>query len=276
VAPVNGFELTGAWYGPCRQPAGMDPNTCPSCGTERAEPDGACDACGAPERVASAPDTPTGAAAPASVEDGAAAPVPRAAGGRELLLIALAVAGGAAVTFAMLPARPDPSSVPAPDEPVVTRETDAPAPVRAWSAANSAAWIGSLRNAAAIELEADNTIDLWTRTIRPSLVVRCARGSVEVFVFTQSAARIEAQTDDHTVTYSFDDGEEITERWPDSDDHDALFAPDGRAFARRLASAGSWRFSFHPHNAPRATMTFRVAGLDDAMAPMVRPCGGRL
>jgi hypothetical protein len=61
--------------------------------------------------------------------------------------------------------------------------------------------------------------------VRPLLVVRCMK-KTEAFVYTGSALRIEPNTEDHTVSFRFDDEPARTERWPDSAEHDALFAPD--------------------------------------------------
>jgi hypothetical protein len=221
---------------------------------------------------ASANPPPTGAAPPPS------APPSPAITPRELLLAALAVSVAALITFALLTA----GSLPASDataaevttaQPSSLGPEEAPAVIRTWSAANRTMWVGNRRNAVAHDVEADDTIRIWMRTVRPALVVRCAGGSTEVFVFTQSAAKIEPRTDDHTVTLSLDGAEAVTELWPDSDDHDALFAPDGAAFARRLAAARTLGFGFTPHNAPPATVTFQVAGLDRALATAARECG---
>ena len=104
------------------------------------------------------------------------------------------------------------------------------------------------------------------RTVRPALVVRCEKNVLDVFVFTDSAAKIEPDTLDHTVTMRLDDGEEASARWPDADTHDALFAPEGGALARRLAAARVLRFGFTPHNAEPVTMQFAVAGLAPLLA----------
>jgi hypothetical protein len=113
------------------------------------------------------------------------------------------------------------------------------------------------------------------REVRPLLVVRCLPKTTEVFVFTQSAALIEAQTEDHTVVYSFDDEPETRELWPDAAEHDALFAPDGAAFAKRLMTARTLRFGFTPHNAAPVTAHFHVSGLRDMAEPAANNCGGR-
>jgi len=60
-------------------------------------------------------------------------------------------------------------------------------------------WIGADRKTVAFELQAVNKIHIWTRDVTPVLVVRCQAGRVDPFVFTQSAARMETQDEDHTV-----------------------------------------------------------------------------
>ena len=146
-------------------------------------------------------------------------------------------------------------------------------PVQHWSAENSAAWTGDRRGGVAFELPAENTIAIWTRQTRPVLVVRCVAKTPEAFVFTDSAAKLEANTEDHTVTFGFDGGGARTERWPDSSSHDALFAPQGEAFVRELMAARTFTFGFTPHNAAPATAHFNVAGLQTLLEPVAKECG---
>lgn len=200
---------------------------------------------------------------------------------RELLAAAAMVAAGAFLTLVLVTGRagPAPSAEAAgtPDAASASAlRSEGPANVAArWSDANRRVWTGNQRRAVAYELEADNTINVWMRSVRPSLVVRCARGRTEVFVVTHAAATIEPRTEDHTVSFAFDAGDETSELWPDSEEHDALFAPDGAAFARRLTAARTLHFAFTPHNAPRATARFRVAGLDPLLAPAAAECGSK-
>jgi hypothetical protein len=144
---------------------------------------------------------------------------------------------------------------------------------RTWNAGNGAYWAGNRRGSAAFELEAENTVPVWMRTVRPTLVVRCMARSTQVFVVTETAMKIESQTEDHTVTFSLDDQPEENERWPDSDEHDSLFAPDGAAFAKRLMQARAFRFRFTPHNADPVTAVFNVAGLAPHVESAARECG---
>jgi hypothetical protein len=204
-------------------------------------------------------------------------PVQKTWGVREVAMVTFAVMAGGVLTLGLLMARAlPPTSVAAAPAPAASAAPPKPthtAPAHAWTLADSSVWVGSGRDRVAFELPADNTVAIWMRTVRPTLVVRCVEGQMDAFVFTASAARIEPQTDDHTVRYGFDDAADVSERWPDSDEHDALFAPDGVTFARRIAEASVLRFGFTPHNAAAVTAQFTVAGLKPLLEPAARSCG---
>jgi hypothetical protein len=240
-------------------------------------------------------------APPSPIQGIAPAPTPAlapAAGrvDRRLMLAGLLVVVGGTLTFAMLrssaPATPI-ASAPAAARPTATKpaaakpSTTPSAPqaaaapavvaspasaVSKWHAAN-AEWLLNARRGAAFELKAENRVAIWRGSVEPMLVVRCDAGKMQAFVFTASAIQMEAQDENHTVHVSFDGEPESSERWADSDDHDALFAPDGAAFARRVSTARTLRVSYTPHNSSKATAEFQVAGLGDTIQPAARHCG---
>lgn len=203
-----------------------------------------------------------------------------ARGRSDLLLggmVVLLTAGG---TLALLAARGNPSeAVVAASTPRRANETPATRRATAWAdraprwTPNAEAWLGRAKGIA-YEVSAAESIGVWMRAVRPALVVRCVGGRAEVFVFTDSAAVIEANTEDHTVEYAFDDETPTTTRWPDGAEHNALFAPDGGAIAQRLRTAGTFTFRFTPHNAQRATARFNTAGLAEHTKPAAKHCGG--
>ncbi len=194
-----------------------------------------------------------------------------------LIFSILSMRGSASPTV-VAPAPPPAAHPPAPARPAApaARPSSAPAPAAVtprWSRSTDGRWVGDKRNSVAFELPALNKIQIWTRTVTPVLVVRCQDGRVESFVFTQSAARMEARDGDHTVHVGFDDAADLTQRWPDSDDHDALFARDGAAFTRRLAGSHTLRFGFEPHNAGLATAHFAVDGISELLTASAVQCG---
>jgi hypothetical protein len=141
-----------------------------------------------------------------------------------------------------------------------------------WTRANSGQWLGDRRGSIAFEVPAENTASSWMTRVRPILVVRCLANTTEAFVFTQVPAAMEPQDDRRTVRVSFDDETAMTEHWERSADRDALFAPDGVTFARRLAAARTLRFAFTPHNGPTANIEFHVDGFAERIGSVARLC----
>jgi hypothetical protein len=220
---------------------------------------------------------PVAAPAPATVR--------ASAGRRKALVIALAVLGCGVMAFPMLITRGTSSSAVA-LSPVAGTSPPASAPrassspatgtpssiVPKWNSDNRAYWLGTQRRGAAFELLADNVVSTWQGPSRPTLVVRCMSRKLETFVFTRSAMKIEPQPG-KMVTVSFDEEPARTERWFDSDDHVALFAPDGVAFVQRVARARSLAFGYTPHNSPSVVARFQVSGLHELIVPAAKECG---
>ena len=259
---------------------------CSSCGREISESLTLCEQCErwAAESVAGpVPDAvPEHVDAPPPASAAVPLPGPRAGlGRRELLMILVAVVVAGLATLAVLSSRGPAAAVAAARVEAPERKPSAPAPAPAppstvsqkWSSENRTYWVGKQRNAAAFELPAENMVSIWMNQVRPALVVRCMSKSLEVFVFTGSAIKMEAQTEDHTVSFKFDDEPDRTERWPDSAEHDALFAPDQAAFASRLMTARTLRFGYTPHNAEPAVALFQVSGLGEMIEPSAKACG---
>ena len=223
------------------------------------------------------PDRPEAATPPG--EPASETPAPPRRGGPLMLLAAGAAIGGALLTMAIL-GRTTTRNAGAPVVPsgrvqVSGGAAKAPPPalLPRWSQAHEDRWISNHPRSVAWEIDAVAPVAIWMRHVRPMLVVRCLAKSTDVFVFTDSAARIEPRDDRHTVRVGFDDEADVVERWPDSADHDALFAPDGMTTARRLAGVRSMRFTFTPHNADPVTARFDVGGFDAIASGMAKTCG---
>jgi hypothetical protein len=197
-----------------------------------------------------------------------------------MLLAALLVLAGGSLTFAMLrssaPAVPvsAPATAPAATSAASRAAAARGAPVvkSKWNAANRE-WLVNAKRGVAFELPSLNKVTIWQGMAQPMLVVRCDAGRMQMFVYTASAIQMEAQDENHTVRLSLDDEAEVTERWADSSEHDALFAPDAPAFARRLTTARSLRVGYTPHHAQRVVAEFPVSGLGEAIQPAARQCG---
>ena len=205
---------------------------------------------------------------------------------RKLMAVGVGVIGISVILGLLIASSGTPTG-PAPDGANPTQVTSAPARRLAqtpplanqvtatfkskWNSTNRD-WVGNQRRAIAFELASENKVAVWQRQVQLMLVVRCMANRIDAFVFTQSPAKMEPQDNDHTVRVAFDGEPEKVQRWPDSDEHDALFAPDGAAFAQRLASAKTMTWGFTPHNASPVSTIFNVAGLAELMAPAAKQC----
>jgi hypothetical protein len=216
-------------------------------------------------------------------------------GTRQLAMVGGGVLAAGALIFTILGMRgaasPEPVVAPAPARrattkapakaPAAARVTPAPA-ARAvkvdadaprWTRVNDGRWVSPRGQTAAFELPATGRVHVWTRDVTPVLVVRCEKGNAEAFVYTQSAARMEPQDGDHTVEVSFDGASPASQRWPDSAEHDALFARNSLEFTRQLTRSRTLQFGFTPHNAEPVSATFVLDGLEPLLASSAKPCG---
>jgi hypothetical protein len=183
-----------------------------------------------------------------------------------LAVLAVAVVGGVAFTSLMMAARPGahvraaaapaaaynarPAAPGAARTPVVVDSASAPK----WTSKHQARWAGTTRKTAVMEVAAERPVAVWNDTVTPLLIVRCMDKRTDVFVYTETAARIEAEDENHTVKIALDD--------------------DAASLARRLMTAGTLRFSFTPHNAAPVTAVFNVHGLAEQLKPVAKHCGG--
>ena len=258
---------------------------CSSCGQPIPDSATVCDSCSEWEASVTpgrpAPTVDAGAPpSPAAETPAQTTPVARS-NTRGLVVTVSAVIVGAFILLSFLSSRGTSSPAAATTAaagsagagPFPAAPADPPAPTQKWTADNSAYWVGNARKSKAFELPAENTVQVWTRSVRPTLLVRCMPGTLQVLVITESALKIEAQTSDHTVTYTFDSGPTATEAWADSEEHDALFARDSRGFLERLLGARTLRVGYTPHNASPVVASFHVAGLAPLMEPFAQECG---
>lgn len=120
---------------------------------------------------------------------------------------------------------------------------------------------GTLTNAAGAE-------------VAPTLFVRCLESTTEVFVHTELPALPEPGSDGTTtVRFRVDDEPAVRQRWVDSTDRLAYFAPEGIPLARRLASARTLRWEYTALADGRHIVEFDVRGLDALLPDVAEACG---
>jgi hypothetical protein len=238
-----------------------------------------------PSEPAAAPDPRDEPAAATPVVAPGPPPLPPPSGGARtsrmtlgrLGAIGVAVAAGAAVTLMLMAARSAArSEAVSPAAPPTTAARPSVPAMSAgapqWTSANQSRWVGNSRKSVAFEVDAERPVGVWLKRVTPVLVVRCMDRRTDVFVYTDSAAQIETEDENHTVRVALDDGPEAVQRWPDSVEHDALFAPEGPALRQALERANTLSFGFLPHNAGPVTARFDVRGLAQRLASAGARC----
>jgi hypothetical protein len=263
---------------------------CATCGLETETPDGACDNCVQLRESSEPSDVLASGSVDATSGDvpvalAAISPgTPAGAGwqSRHVAAIGTAVLLGGIVAVSLFSTGSAAREEHAASDSRVARPMAPLAPSRApratptiahvWSNTNQLRWVSNHPKSVAFELTADHDVPVWMRRVQPLLVVRCLAHKADAFVFTDSPARIEAEDENHSVRVAFDNEAEATERWMDSEEHDALFAPNGASFARRLAQSHTLRFSFTPHNAAQVTVLFTTTGFDKILERVAENC----
>jgi hypothetical protein len=195
------------------------------------------------------------------------------------LVIGALVTGAAALgLMAGQSASPETAQAPAPIQlaHAATAASVAPSgPFRSkWTGSKQARWARDGSKTIAFELEAEKDIAVWMKRVRPLLAIRCLYHTTEVMVLPDSAASIEPN-DRHTVRVGFDGGADAQQLWFGSDDHQALFAPEGAAFANQIATARTMRFGFTPYNAKPVVIEFDVRGFDDLIGLVAKTCAAK-
>jgi len=78
-----------------------------------------------------------------------------------------------------------------------------------------------------------------------------------------------------TVRLRLDDQKPFVQRWSESTDNKALFAPNGAASATQLTKAERLLFEFTPFQSGATTVTFDVRGLDKLLDKVTGACKGK-
>lgn len=160
-----------------------------------------------------------------------------------------------------------------PPSPPVVVETG-PAPT--WTGQRKATWAADGSKTIAFELAATRDVTVWMSRARPVLVVQCISKATQAFVVLGTSANFEEDTFHRTARVQWDEGATAVQPWQASESGQELFAPDGVAFVRQLASAKRLRFGFTPFNAPPVTVEFAVQGFDELAGLVAGTCGWRL
>ena len=168
---------------------------------------------------------------------------------------------------------PQPETHPFPAASLPERTTNSPA-----SPSRGGKWIENqvegetiYEKGVSFQLDAEN---MASGGRRPNLIVRCQNTRTDVILTTWTPTVVERGRPGRAVVgLSFDGAPASRERWRESSDREALFAPEALRLARAIAKAQTLRVEFTPVDAPVVTVAFNVAGFDEHIATLASDCG---
>lgn len=204
----------------------------------------------------------------------------RADSGMPVILVAIVgIVAGMVTMLAVVSTRtqavsepaPQTVAVPPPPAPIVE---EGPAPT--WSGSRRASWANDGSKTIVFTLASTRDLPVWMNRARPALIVRCLYRTTEAFVMLDTSASFEQDANRRTVRVQWDDEAAAVQQWTVSETARELFAPDGVAFIRRMASARRLRFGFAPFNAEPVTAEFAVEGFDTLAGLVAGTCGWRV
>ncbi len=134
-------------------------------------------------------------------------------------------------------------------------------------------WADAMPGVTAFELSAGGDVKFANGRHRPMLGVSCGDGQTDVHVTTGGTALIDPQTSGHVVNLVFDDRNAARQQWVAAQDQRALFAGDGLAAVRQIASARRLSFGFTHYMSGPTTVVFDLRGARDVIGLMAEECG---
>lgn len=207
--------------------------------------------------------------------------VPLARSGRSFILVAVVgILAGMTAVYTFVSASAD---APVEARPVVAPAASAPsAPVieavhpPTWDGPTRATWAHDGSKTITFTLASARDLSVWMNWARPALIVRCQYRNTDAFVALDTSTSFEQDADRRTVRLQWDDEPMTVQQWTISESGRELFAPDGVAFVKRMASAKRLRFGFSPFNAEPVTADFAVQGAEQPGGLVAGTCGWRL
>lgn len=123
-----------------------------------------------------------------------------------------------------------------------------------------------------ISLDANSTIEGWTVTYLPKLILRCEEGKVDAFVRVGMPADVEYSYNAHTARIRFDDDDAYKTTMNESTDGEALFFQGAVTLINQMQEHDTMLFGFTPFNANPVETTFTLTGIRYAVVPLAEAC----
>ena len=129
-----------------------------------------------------------------------------------------------------------------------------------------------------LKLLAENSIKNWINdTSLPFLIIRCLENKTDVYINTGVSANPELGLyNQFTVRIRFDDKKAFKQRWSESTDGKAMFAPKPIALAREINKSSRMLFQFTPYNSDPQIVEFDVENVEDFLKEVASTCNWKL
>jgi hypothetical protein len=124
-----------------------------------------------------------------------------------------------------------------------------------------------------IGLDAESPVQGWLDEITPTLFVRCRAGVMDVFINIDTTFDSKTELDDKAyVALRWDKEKSQVVPMDELSKRDGVFFADPIGTLRLMFSHQVLIFGFEPFNANETAATFQLAGIRDAVQPLLTAC----
>lgn len=121
-----------------------------------------------------------------------------------------------------------------------------------------------------LALDSSDTVKLqYGRPEAATIIVRCLNNKTELYISWPEFLGVGRGIE---VRWRADNTPITTEAWSPSTDGKAAFAPNPVAFLKKLADRSELLLSVAPYSKVATTLTFPIAGLEEALKPLRAAC----
>ena len=144
-------------------------------------------------------------------------------------------------------------------------------PISLWFVNEDTSRIDGSRSIS-LHLSAVESLQTRYGQAHPSIVIRCRDSRTDVFVVAGTMLQSDYYSAAIPVRTRFDGAAAKRERWNESDNREAAFAPRPISFAKALAAADSFFIELSLLDSGAQTAVFAVAGLQQELPKVAKAC----
>lgn len=123
-------------------------------------------------------------------------------------------------------------------------------------------------------LESENITRAWLDVTRPTLVIRCIGGDLDLLLNTRHQFEVDEDGGEEVdVSYRIDDSQQKNESWKRGPEGKTALAKEPLELADKLITARVLRIEFTPFNAERTGAVFNLEGSGKVITDVAEACG---